>query len=321
VLLGKLNNSRVEGVLGRAVEVGDALLDGSNAVKHRGGEGSVVLNAVLKVVKCVDFGQKEHLSVGGPEHDNLVVAGLAVTDVLAKFLNELFVVALHNIVSTVGLVSGNEIGVKDSLHGLDGLKVALKLVDESGLKHVGALGGFVQVEVADVPTADVEVDGVDHGEKLLDGLEDVGERAVCLIEVETNVSGGALGEGTIEVSLLLTSLGGPGESTLVSDDTGCEGGTVVTTKADEHDTKLGDSLVSFDGLLLDDRAGLLGFGVVEGEAVLVVDLDMRLSLGAGDSGEGGAGLHLLELEGACGSSGDDRGLLHCDEWGFVDSKI
>jgi hypothetical protein len=253
----------VEGVLGGTVQVGNSLLDGGNAVKHGTGEGNIVFNTVLKVIKRVDLGEQEHLGVCGPQHNDLVIASLASTDVLTEGFDQFLVGALEDMVATISLVSGDKVRVKDSFHGLNLFQVNLKLLDQGGLKHVSAFGSLVQVEVADVPATDVKVNGVHHGEEFLDGLKNVGEGTILLVKVETNVGGSALGERAVEVSLLFTSFGSPGKSLLVGDDTGDEGGTVVATETDKHDSEFWDALVSSDGLFLDHGTGLFALSVVK----------------------------------------------------------
>lgn len=63
------------------------------------------------------------------------------------------------------------------------------------------------------------------------------ELTSLLIEAETTVSGGRLGKGAIEVGLLLTVAGLPGELALVGQDAGSEGGSIVAAEADEHDAE------------------------------------------------------------------------------------
>jgi len=82
VLLGILNNSWVESVLGRTIQINALLLNCGHAVEHGRGKGLVGLNASHQVVHRVDLWKKEHLSVGGPQDDDLVDTLLHVTDVL-----------------------------------------------------------------------------------------------------------------------------------------------------------------------------------------------------------------------------------------------
>ena len=175
---------------------------------------------------------------------------------------------------------------------------------------MSTLDGIIQIIFADVPATDVEVYWVDHGKEFLDWLEDIGERTVLFAKVETNVGGGTLGERAVEVGLHFSGLGHPSESLLIGEEAGGEGGAVVTTETDEHDTELGNALVSSDNFFLNNRSGLLLLSIVKREAVLVDNLEMSLGLGTLNTGEGGSGLDFLELEGAFGGRGDDGGLFH-----------
>ena len=185
-----LNDSGVESVLGRAVQVEDLLLDGGNAVKYGGRKGLVSLNAGLEVIEGIDLGKEEHLSVSSPEHDNLVALGLLLADLFLQSLDELAVGALHDVVGAIALVSSDVIRVKGSGERSDVLKVLTELLDERRLKNAGAEGSLVEVGSVDIPAADLEVDGVSHGQKFLNRLVHILELTGFLIEAETTVSGG-----------------------------------------------------------------------------------------------------------------------------------
>ena len=129
-----LNDSRVEGVLGRAIQVEDLLLDGRDTVEYGGRQLLVRLNAGLQIVEGIDLGEEEHLSVGGPEEDDLVSAGFHLANVLLDLLNKLTVGALHDVVGTITLVSSDVVGVQSSRERSDLLQVLTKLLDERGLK-------------------------------------------------------------------------------------------------------------------------------------------------------------------------------------------
>jgi len=76
MLLCKLNDSGVESVLGGAIQVSHAFLDRSNAVKDGGGQGLVSLDAGVEVVLSLNLRQQEHLSVGSPQDNHLIIAFL-----------------------------------------------------------------------------------------------------------------------------------------------------------------------------------------------------------------------------------------------------
>lgn len=164
MLTSQLDDSGVEGVLGGTVQVSNTFLNGGNAIKDGGGEGNVVLDAVFKVVKSVDLGEEEHLGVGGPEEDNLVVTLLAILDVSSEEIDELLVSAGADVISAVSLVGGDKVGVENGFHGHNVREVVLELVEEGRFENVRFLGTIVKVVLVDVPTANIEVDRVDHRE-------------------------------------------------------------------------------------------------------------------------------------------------------------
>lgn len=275
MLGGQLNNTRVESILRRAIQVGNTFKDGSNAIDNRAGEGLVFLDASLQVFQRGDFWQQEHLSVGCPEHNYLVIAGLAGLDVGTHGINELLVGAHTDIVASVSLVGSDEVRVEHSGKGLDLGELILELLKEGRLKNLGALGSLMKVSGADVPTTDIKVNGGNHGEQILDWQEDVLEGTSLLIHFEANMSGGTLGERAMEVGLDFASPGLPGHGLSVGDEASCESGAIVAAKTDEHDTELGHLLASLDRLGLDDGTNLAV--LEESEAVLVLHVDVGLS--------------------------------------------
>lgn len=109
-----LNNSRVESVLRRTVQVNNLLLDTSNGVEDGSGKGLVSGNSLLKIVNGSDLREQVHLSISSPENNDLVALLLVILDVLSKLSNNLLVSTLKNIVGSVTLISSNEVGVKSS---------------------------------------------------------------------------------------------------------------------------------------------------------------------------------------------------------------
>lgn len=190
------------------------------------------------------------------------------------------------------------------------MEIILELVNEGGLENVGALGSLVQVVTGDIPTANIEIDGGDHGEQFLDWLENILKVAALFVEFETNVSGGTLGEGTVEVSMLFTILGSPGHLLLIGEDTSNEGGTVVATETNEHDSKFGKTGVGGNFLFLNHRLGCLGLLVEESETGLVVDLDVVLVDFLVETGKVGGFLDGSKGEFTFRGRVLDRGLFH-----------
>ena len=297
VLTGVLDDSGVESVLGRAIQIKHLLLNSRNTVKDRSGEWLVCLDASLEIIKGVDLWEKEHLGIGSPQKDNLVSAGLHVLDILLDGVNELAVGAGSDVIGAFALVSCDVVGIQSGRQGSHSFEVILELFDEGGLEHASPLGSLIQVHSVDVPSTDLEVDRVRHGEQILDGLVDILKSTGLLVEFKSAVSGGRLGERSVKVCLLLTVLRLPGELAFVGDDTSCEGGAIVAAEADKHDANLGDGLLCKDAFSLENSTrSLLGF-VVKSESVLVGDVDGSVSHGLGDTGQGASG-HVLKLVGA-----------------------
>lgn len=107
--------------------------------------GHIVLDAVFEVVERIDLGKEEHFGVGGPEHNHLIVALLALPDVGSQCVDEFLVGAVADIVSTVSLVGSDEIGVQNGFQRLDVTQVILKLLNQSGFKNVGTSRCLVKV--------------------------------------------------------------------------------------------------------------------------------------------------------------------------------
>ena len=145
VLSSVLNNGWVESVLRGTVQVSHTFKDSSNTVKYGGWECLVGLDAVFQVVDGVDFGQQEHLSVGSPKDNNLIVSGLAGLNVNSEQVNEFLVGAKTDVISAISLVGCDEVGVEHGLHGGDSLKVGLQLSDEGWLENMSSVGGLVKV--------------------------------------------------------------------------------------------------------------------------------------------------------------------------------
>ena len=82
----------------------------------------------------------------------------------------------------------------------------------------------------------------------------------------------------MEVWVLDTLLGLPSLTLFVGQNTGSEGGTIVTSKADKHNTELGDFSLGLDLVdeLVDDL--LVGFFVPHGDGLLVSVGDVILGM-------------------------------------------
>lgn len=184
----------MESVLGRTIQIEAILLNRSNAVENGGGEGSVVIDTAHQIIKSVDLGEQEHLGVGGPQHDDLVDALFHVANVLSQSVNLLTVRSSDDIVSTVALVCGDVLWVEGGGEGRDGLELWAELVEKGRLEDACSQGSFVQVVAADIPSADLEVDGVNSGEQVLNVTVNITQVTSLLIKLEADVSSGALSE-------------------------------------------------------------------------------------------------------------------------------
>ena len=118
---------------------------------------------------------------------------------------------------------------------------------------MGSLASIEQVGVVDVPTGDLKVHWVDHWHDFVNWLVNIGELLGVLIELESDVSGGALGERSMEVWVLDSTLGLPLLLLLVGKDTSDESASVVSSKSDKHHSELWHLGGGFDlvGNLLD----------------------------------------------------------------------
>ena len=303
--LGILDDSWVERVLWGSVQIEALLFNGSDAVEDGGRQWGVVLHALQEVVNSVDLGEEEHLRVSCPQDDDLVSSLFHSADVCLQFVDQLTVGSCKQIGSTVRLVGRNVVWVERCRKRRDLLKLWAKLLEQGGLEDRSALGSFVQVGVADVPSADLHVDRVDGREQVLDVAMHILQLTRLLIKFESNVSSCALSEGTVEVCSLLTILCGPGHVALVGEDTGDKRGSIVATETDEHNTESGHTLVSLDDLGLGNCARHLLLLVVQGEPVLVRHGDLILRLDSVNAWSGALWLRLESELTVLGGGGDD----------------
>ena len=189
--------------------------------------------------------------------------------------------ARNHVVGTVTLVGGNEVRVVDAGQGRQSGHLLPNLVLQRGLEDLGTVHGIGHVHRANVPAADDEVIGVNHGEDLVEGDVDI----FLGVSVGAQLHCGAHEDGAIVVGLLSPLTGLPGEAAAVGDDGGGDGGAVVATPADKHDTELGDLAVDLEvvnGVL--GRGHELAIGTLPhiGGVIGVAGLD--LGVGVSDVG-------------------------------------
>lgn len=282
VAAGDLDRAGDEGVLGGAVDEGAPLESGGDGVEGGGGDllltaldgGEEVVGGVVEALADLAV----TLGGGGPQDDDLVelLGGLELADVLAELGEDLAVGALDHVVGAVLLVGGDVVG---EVHGGEGLvlgHLGEHLLLEVVVEDLGALEGGGEVSTVDIPAADLELAGVDHGEEVLEGDVDL-----LALGGDAETDGGALGEGAVEVGLVLALAGVPLGLHAVGDDASGEGGAVVTAETDEHHTEAGGLALGAEGDLgvegLGDelalRAGDTGglVGVVAHDGLLSVD--------------------------------------------------
>jgi len=305
ITLSKLDDTRDEGVLRRTVDEAALLEDGSDG--EHGGRSDLLLVAIDGGKKLISSlvetitNVSKTLGGGSPEDDDLLegVLLLEVADIRADLLDELLVGhgGREHVVSTVLLVGSDEVREVDGTEGLhlghDGDELTLEVVVED----LGALESSTHISTVDIPAADGEVNGLDHGKKVV-------ERDVHLVTIggDTQTHGGALSDGAVEVGLALARARVPLETEAVSQDTRSHGRTVVATPANEHDTGLGDAALGVElelGLeVLGDEPAVGGLGHASG-VVAVVRHDLVVAVvhvgGRNDDGSVhlGEGLDLL----------------------------
>jgi hypothetical protein len=242
-----------QGVLRATVDEGDTFEGAGSGIDDRGRDfGVAIFDGLQEVVSSVvdtDLNLAVSFSVTGPHDDDFVelVGFLELSEVSSDSFEVLFLVVTgDDVISSFFLVGGNEVFIVDSGKGDDVLHVGFKLDLEIVFQDFSSSHGISQVHLADIPTTDDDIVGVNEGEDLVQGKEDFGVLGV------TDLSGRGLGDGAQIVGLVGTGSGVPGDVVLVGKDTSGEGGTVVTTETNEHSTKsrgLGSSLEGVLGLL------------------------------------------------------------------------
>jgi len=239
-----------QSVLGRAVNEGDTFKSASSGVDDGGGDFGVgVFNSLQEVISSVvdtDGDLAVSFSVTRPHDDDLVelVGFLELSEVTSDGVEMfLLVVTGNDVISSFLLVGSNEVFVVDSREGDDTFHMGSELDLEIIFQDFSSSHGISQVHLADIPTTDDDVIGVNEGKDLVQGKEDFGVLGV------TNLGGRGLGDGAQIVGLVGTGSGVPGDVVLVGKDTSGESGTVVTTETNEHSTESGGDGVSLEGVL------------------------------------------------------------------------
>jgi hypothetical protein len=279
VLLGELDAAGDEGVLRGAVDEGSVFEDAGDGEDGAGRDffvaGFDCLHEVLGGV--VDAGDKVGVALGvrGPEDDDLVeaIGGLEVSNVFAEVLDVLHAGfgAGDDVVGAVFLVGGDEVGVVDTGQRLDGSHLLLDERLQCRLKDLGAVHGSGQVHATDVPATDGEIVGVNHGDHVVQRNVDLAA-SLCL---RAKLDSGRHDNGAIVVCGARTLTGVPAQALTVGKDAGGDGGTIVATESDKHQTDLADIAFGLEVIEL-----LLG----RGDVLAIVDVDFggAVSVLAGD---------------------------------------
>lgn len=305
VLLGELDGTGNKSVLGRAVDEGSALEDTGNS-ENGGGRNLLVtlLDGLEQVVgRVVDARDKVGvaLRVGGP-HDNDLVEAVLLLELANVGLDLLDVshaglAALEDIVGTVLLVGGNKVGIIDGRQGNHVDHLLLDLGLEGGLEDLSAVHGVGKVHLADIPTTNGNVVGVNHGKDVVEGNVNL----LAGLDVGAELEGRTHDDGAVVVGLARALLGLPAEAAAVGEDAGGDGGTVVAAPADQHHAHLGDLALDLEliGSFLGsgDKVSA-GVRLDAGGAVRVLGSNLGVSVGdvgrvdlegGGDAGSRGAG--------------------------------
>jgi len=250
VARGEVDAAGDEGVLGGAVDEGDVFEDGGDGEDGGGGDLFVAsLDGGEEVVgRVVDAGDEvgEALGVCGPEDNDAVetVGGLEVANIFAKLL-DVGVAGFgagDQIVGAIFLVGRDEVGIVDRRERVHlSHLLADKLLDPR-LENLGAVHGGSDIHLANVPSTNDEVVGVDHGEELVEW--DVNFIAIGAVVAE--LDGRAHDYRSVVVGLLLALLGVPHELAAVGQNTCGDGGTIVTSPSNKHHTDFANLTVDLE---------------------------------------------------------------------------
>lgn len=286
VLLSELDSAWNKGVLRRAVDEWHLLKDTGNS--EDGGRRDflvTVLDGLQEVLSGIidtldDVGVT--LGVGSPEDNDLVksILGLELLDIIAEVLNVLVasLASLDDVVGTILLVGSNEVRVVDA-GKRDHLSHLLPDLGLQGrLKDSSTVHGVSQVHGADIPAAQDQVIGVDHGEDIVEWDVDL----LGGLSIGTQLHGGTHDHGAVVVGSALALAGVPGQTLAVGENASGNGGTIVTTPPDEHDTGLGNTALDLEVIeSLLGRGDVLALGslLYGSSAVSVLGLDLGVRVG------------------------------------------
>jgi len=204
----------------------------------------------VEVFEGLDLRKEVLFGVCCPEDNYFVCFIFHISNILPQFINNFLISTQKNVVGPISLVGRDEITVQGCREGHDGLELGLELLEQIWLKHLGALASVVEVDLGDVPPTDYDISGLDHGKNFFNRLVHVLKVTGDLFELEPDMSGSTLSEGTVEVRMLNAILGLPGYLLLVSEEARDQGRAVVPANADKHHAEFRDLLFSGNFVLL-----------------------------------------------------------------------
>jgi len=238
VALRKLNGARNKSILGSSVDEGLALENSGNSEEGRWGNlGMGVFDRVQEVVRSVVHTGDDvtvSLGVGGPKDDDTfqVIGGPELADVRTELLEVgLLVTSGDDIVCTSLLVGGNEVRIVDRGKGFAQVShVAGKLALEIPRENLSTSHSLVEWQARDIPSAEDEVIGVDHGQH-------VTKRNINILAsdgVNSQTDRGSTEDRSNVVGLLNAGLCMPDNVVTVGEDGSGEGRAVISSNANHH---------------------------------------------------------------------------------------
>ena len=309
LLLGKVNSTRDEGVLGRTVDERSILQNRSHGEDSGWSNFQMTsLDGVEEVVRGVVDARDDvgvTLSVGSPHDNDLVeaIVGLELANVLLDVLDmsPASLGALNHIVGPVLLVGGDEVGVVDTGKRLDlGHFLAHQLL-ETRLEDLSPIHSVGQVHAADIPATHDEIVGVGHGEHIMEGNIDL----IAGLGIGTQLDGRAHDNGAVVIGGLFALTGLPGEATTVGNETSSHSGTVVSTQTDHHDTEFAHLAVDLEvvgGRLGSSDQLVVGGARDVGGVIGILGLDLIVGIDHIGRVDGEKGSRTRPVHGASGSN-------------------
>jgi hypothetical protein len=158
---------------------------------------------------------------------NMVHAGLASRD---------------QVIGTVFLVSGNKVGIVDARKRNHRGHFFFDLGLESWFENRSPVHCIGQVQATDIPTTKDEVIGVDHGQDIMEWDVHI-LRGLC---IGAELHSRSHDNRAVVISSTRTLTSFPNKAPAISNDTGSNRGTVVSTPAHQHHAGLGYLAVDFE---------------------------------------------------------------------------